>query len=260
MKSLAFEDARETLRLLPAAWFLTWSDTKARYRRSVLGPFWLVLGTAVGVAGLGFLWSTLFNMERAVFIPSLTVGLIVWQMIVGCITESPGVFVRNAQTIRNLKMPYLFFPVQLLARQLINFGHNLVIVFVVLLIYPHQLGAAQWLVPVGFALIAGNLLWLALLLALLGARFRDLEYLVAAIMPLLFFLSPVLFRPRQLGDWEFVVWLNPLSHFVSLMRDPFLGEMPPRFVYIVALTMLILGWLFTMWLCERKYGRIAFWV
>jgi ABC-type polysaccharide/polyol phosphate export permease len=70
---------------------------------------WLVLGTGIGVAGLGFLWSTLLKMDRGTFIPSLTVGLVVWQLIAGCVTESTGIFMRNAAIVRNLKMPFFFF-------------------------------------------------------------------------------------------------------------------------------------------------------
>lgn len=57
-------DIVRALANMPAALFLSWSDTKARYKRSMLGPFWLTLGTAIGVGRLGFVWSTLFNMDK----------------------------------------------------------------------------------------------------------------------------------------------------------------------------------------------------
>lgn len=258
--NIALDDVKKTLKLAPAALFLTWSDTKARYRRSMLGPFWLVLGTGIGVAGLGFLWSALLKMDRETFIPSLTVGLIVWQLIAGCVTESSGVFVRNSMVVRNLKIPFLFFPLQLVLRQTINFGHNLVVILVVLLIFPPPLSAVQLLLIPGFVLLIGNLLWLTMIVGMVGARFRDIEPLIGAFMPMLFFLSPVIYRPDHLGIHAQIAWLNPFSYFISLIRDPIQGVMPPMFVYGVATAMLIAGWLFTLQFLGRKYGRVPFWV
>ena len=253
-------DVVESLNRLPLALYFAWGDTKARYRRSVLGPFWLVLGTGIGVAGMGFIWSTLFKMDRATFIPSLTVGLVVWQLISGCITESPTVFTRNAAVIRNLQTPYLIFPIQLLLRQLINFGHNLIVVLVVLIIFPPPLSYVQLLILPGFLLLIGNLLWIAMMISMLGSRFRDLEQLIGALMPILFLLSPVLFRPDQLGIKAEIVWLNPFSYMISLIRDPLQGFAPPDFVYLVSFGMLVIGWFVLLLLLNRKHGRIAFWI
>ncbi len=184
-----WSDLVETLQKLPLALYFAWGDTKARYRRSVLGPFWLVMGTAVGVVGLGFLWSELLNVEKSTFIPSLSIGLVVWQLIAGCVMESSASFVQNAKLIRNLKTSFLIFPMQLLLRQLINFGHNLLVVIVVLLIFPPPLNINQLLVIPGIIIVIGNLFWIASLIGLLGARYRDLGPLIASFMPLMFFLD-----------------------------------------------------------------------
>lgn len=253
-------DFAESFNRLPQAFYFAWGDTKARYRRSVLGPFWLVLGTAIGVAGLGFLWSTLLNVDRTSFIPSLTIGLVVWQLIAGCVIESPTIFTRNAAVIRNIKTPFLIFSVQLLFRQLINFGHNLIVVLLVLVIFPPSLSYVQLLVIPGLLLLVGNLLWIIMMIGMLGSRFRDLEQLISAFMPVMFFLSPVIYRPQQLGIKEQIVWLNPFSYMISLVRDPLQGFLPPNFVYIVSFSMLIIGWLGLLVLLSRKHGRIAFWV
>jgi ABC-type polysaccharide/polyol phosphate export permease len=256
----AIADLRATLALLPAVFFLTWSDTKARYQRSVLGPFWLVLGTMIGVAGLGFLWSTLLHSDRATFIPSLTVGLIVWQFISGCVTEGSAVFVRSSSVIRNLKIPFFFHALQTVMRQFINFTHNIVVIVVIFIIYPPHLSYAQMLVIPGLILLVCNLLWITMLIGMLGARYRDLEYLINSIMPLLFFLSPVIYRPENLGMKSHIVWLNPFTYLIAVVRDPLQGIASSCSVYIVSVLMLLVGGVFTLWLLDRKYKRIAFWV
>jgi len=247
-------------RSLPMVLYFAWGDTRARYRRSVLGPFWLVIGTAVGVAGLSLLWSGLLKVDRANFVPTMTIGIVVWQLIFGCVTESPSAFTRNAAVMRNLKTSSLIFPLQLLLRQLINFAHNLVVVVVVLLIYPPQLGPVQLLAVPGLLLLIGNLFWIAVLFGMLGARYRDLEQTIAVLMPMMFFLSPVLYRPDQLGVMEQFVWLNPFSYMIGLVRDPILGIAPEPFAYLVSVGMLLAGWTAAFWLYARRHGRIPFWI
>ncbi|MCH7539362.1 MAG: hypothetical protein IH999_03010 [Proteobacteria bacterium] len=43
------------------AW--AWIDTRQRYRRSVLGPFWITLSLGAWIVGLGVVFSILFGMK-----------------------------------------------------------------------------------------------------------------------------------------------------------------------------------------------------
>jgi ABC-type polysaccharide/polyol phosphate export permease len=254
------DDLVATGRLFQAALYLTWSDTKSRYKRSVVGPLWLVLGTGVGVAGLGVLWSSLLKMDKQTFIPSLTVGLIVWQLISSCVTESATIYIKNSSVIRNYKMPYLFFPLQLIMKSTISFLHNLIVVLIVFLIYPPDFGWMQLLVIPGLVLLLGNLLWMITMIGLLGVRFRDVDPLIGAFMPMVFFLSPVVYRPSNLGINQDLLWFNPFTYLITLIRDPLQGVPPPAFVYYNSMTALVLGWILTLYVLGRKHHRVAFWV
>lgn len=259
-KHAAVLDALQAVRLLPLALHFAWGDTKARYRRSVLGPFWIVLGTAIGVTGLGYLWTAILQSDPNVLIPSLTIGIVVWQLITGCIVESAGVFNRAASVIRNIRTPFLIFPIQLILRQLINFGHNFIVIAVVMLIYTQHWSYIQTLVVPGLALVLMNLLWISVIIGMLGARFRDLEPLIGAVMPMLFFLSPVIYRPEHLPLNAWVINLNPLAYFISAIRDPLQGVAPALHVYAVLVFMAVVGWAIALLLLNSKHSRVAFWV
>jgi ABC-type polysaccharide/polyol phosphate export permease len=258
---IALDEVKACFKSFPIAAHFAWGDTKARYRRSLLGPFWIVLSTAIGVAGLGILWSTLLKMDKNTFIPSLTIGLVIWQLIAGCIVESPTVFLRNAMLIRNLRTPFLLFPVQMLLRQLINFLHNCLVILVVLCIYPPAInGLVPLLSLLGLLLVLGNLLWMALLIGMLGARYRDIDPLLASIMPMLFFLSPVIYRPDHLIISPVIVWANPFTYLIGVIRDPLQGIVPSSSMYYVTIGMLVMGWFIALSLLNYRRNRIAFWV
>jgi ABC-type polysaccharide/polyol phosphate export permease len=258
--NLAIRDFYESTKLLNMALYFAWSDTKARYRRSVLGPFWIVLGTAFGVTGLAYLWSEILKVDRATLVPSLTIGFVVWFFISGVITEAPSAFIRNAHIIRNIRSPFLIFALQLLIRQLINFAHNFLLVAVVMAIYVRNWSFIQLLFFPGLILVSANLLWIITIMATLGARFRDLEPLVGAIMPMLFFLSPVIYRPEYLANDSLILLLNPLAYFIVALREPLQGSIPDTHVYFGLSLMAAVGWAATLSVLARRHSRIAFWV
>jgi len=253
-------DIAAALRQLPLILFLAWTDLQARYRRSVLGPLWLTLGTAIGAAGLGLVWSELFKLDRAVFVPALTAGLIMWQLLSGCITEATTTYWRQASLIRNVRMPLALYPLQMVVKHAINFLHLLPVFIVVALAFHVPVNRNTLLVLPCLLLTFANLLWITMLFSMLGTRFRDLEYLLVAGMPILMFLSPVFYRPSYLSQTGDLMWFNPFSHLIELVRYPLLGGAPPDFVVATNLAMLVVGWAVTLWLFAAKRNRIAYWV
>ncbi|WP_374488228.1 ABC transporter permease [Zoogloea sp.] len=246
--------------LIKNAFYLAWTDTRARYKKSILGPLWLTLGNLIGILGLNVVWASLLKEEMNTFVPSLTIGMIVWQLVAGSIGEGPATFIRHANIIRNVAIPSWFFVIRALSRQLINFAHNLLIMVVVVWYFDYPLQAQMWLVAPGMLLIILNLFWIIYLLGLLGARFRDVEYLINALLPLLFFMSPVIFRPDRLPVDMNIVWLNPFSYFIEVVRAPIMGTTPDSKGFIVMGGMLLAGGIITF-LINQRYGRkLAFWV
>ncbi|QWF70867.1 ABC transporter permease [Methylomonas paludis] len=246
--------------LLKNAFYLAWTDTRARYKKSILGPLWLTLGNLVGVLGLSIVWATLLKEEMRSFVPSLTIGMIIWQLVAGAIGDGPTIFIRQAGMIRNVAIPAWFFVIRALARQIINLLHNLVIVLGVVWYFDFPVQSITWLALPGLLLVIFNLFWIMYFLGMLGARFRDVEYLINALLPLLFFISPVIFRPDRLPVNMEIIWLNPFSYFIEVVRSPFLGHIPDTKNYVVMLGILLAGTIMTL-IFQRLCGkRIAFWV
>ena len=254
-------DLRLTYEKLPVILYLAISDTRARYARSGIGPFWPVLANAIGIVGLGALWTTLFGYPARTYVPSLAIGLVVWQLIAGCLTDSPGLVGRKAGIIRNLKFPLTFFPASLIASHLVNFAHSLLIILVLLVIFPQPVTLPLAVLSVaGLVLTLLNLGWIATLLAIVGARYRDVEPALTSAVPLLFLLSPVLFRADHVPQVAAIIWFNPVTWAITAIRDPLLGLWPGASVYVVMLATVVLGWTITLAVVSRFGRRVPFWI
>src|SRR5689334_17341702 len=57
---------------------LGWNDIRQRYRRSVLGPFWITISMAVFITLLGVIYSHIFKIELQTYLPYLALGYIIW--------------------------------------------------------------------------------------------------------------------------------------------------------------------------------------
>ncbi|MDE1900058.1 MAG: ABC transporter permease [Alphaproteobacteria bacterium] len=253
-------DLCRTARMPGLIFYMAWSDIRARYKRSVLGPLWITLSTAIGVVGMGFIWSALFKIDRTTYIPMLTVGLILWQFMSACINESTTAFTRQANIIRNLNLPLSLYPAQLVLRHVLNLAHNIPLFFIVALILGVHFNAHMLMAAPALLLVVLNLYWMSLLIGTLGARFRDLEYLVSMVMPLIMFMSPVMYRPGALPSFGKYMWFNPLADMIEIVRYPLLGTPTPMFIYAINIGMLAIGGALTFALFNAKRNRIAFWV
>jgi ABC-type polysaccharide/polyol phosphate export permease len=260
MSSHFLEDIIQTFLSTRLISYLAISDTRARYRRSIIGPWWLTLGTGIGVLGLGIVWSSLLNLDPKELIPKLAIGLIIWQFLSSCIVESPALFIRQAQIIRNYNLPYLIHPLLLLIRQLITLAHNLVILAIVTVLFPNSFSSLSFFGILGLCLVIANMLWIIVILGIIGARFRDTEPLLQSIMPLLFFVTPVIYEPSRLGLNQIVLWFNPLTYFIEVVRAPFFGQIPSFYVYAGCFAILIVGWSLAYFLFKNQSPKLSFWI
>ena len=179
---------------------LAQQDVKLRYRGSILGPFWQTLTTAVMIGGMGLIYAELFHTELYDYLPMLTVGLIFWMFIAGMITEGCGTFVGVQGVIQQVRLPFSLHAYRLVYRNLLLLAHNFVIVPIVLLMFPHPISWFRLieLVP-GLILILITGLWVSVLLGMISARFRDVPPIVASIVQVVFFMTPVMWPLGALG-------------------------------------------------------------
>ncbi|WP_291413066.1 ABC transporter permease [Actinophytocola sp.] len=281
----AFEDITQGLRQRELWGHLGWQDIKQRYRRSVIGPLWITLSMAITALGLGLLYSQLFHAQIQTFLPYITVGFIVWNFMNGCLTEGTDTFIRNEGLIKHLPAPLTVYALRTVWRLTLMFGHNLLVYVVVVAIFWSDLttpgytispgGTAQpgisWTILLAipaFALLAVNGGWVAILFGIISTRYRDIPPVVESLTQLLFFMTPIVWSTDILtanfggeGGWRVLVAeLNPLYHYIQLLRAPLIGNTQSWHHWAVVGGFTVVGWSLAFLAMRNYRARISYWV
>ena len=244
---------------------LGWQDIKQKYRRSVLGPFWITIATGVTAIAMGGLYSKLFHLELSEHLPYVTLGLIIWNMINAAILEGSDVFIANEGLIKQLPTPLSVHVYRLVWRQMILFGHNIVIYVVIAMIFPKPWSWADLTVFPALLLIVLNCVWVSICFGILATRYRDIGPLLFSLVQLLFFMTPIIWNDNTLrsqgaGQWSKIIELNPLLHYLDILRAPLLGAEQEMRHWIVVLALTVLGWLFAALDMRQYRARVPYWV
>lgn len=240
-------------------------DIKQRYRRSVLGPFWITIATGATAVAMGVLYSKLFKLELSEHLPYVTLGLIIWNLINASILEGAEVFIANEGLIKQLPTPLSVHVYRLVWRQIILFAHNIIIFVIIAIIYPKPWTWTDLAVIPALGLIMLNMVWVALCFGILATRYRDIGPLLASVVQLLFFMTPIIWNESTLqqqgaGSWAKIVEINPLLHYLDIVRAPLLGADQELRHWLVVLAFTVIGWTFAAFAMRQYRGRVPYWV
>jgi len=242
---------------------LGWQDVRRRYRRTVLGPLWSTISLGIFVLAIGIMGAGLWNQEAGSYLVFLSSGMVVWMMLATMITEGTGLFINESQNIHQLRFDYSILAFALVWRNFIVFGHNVWVFLILALIFSKlPVTPVVLLFIPGMILMLLNGLWISILLGLLSARFRDVQQLIASIVQIAMFITPIFWPPDNLKGIRHLVFvdLHPLYHMIEVMRAPLLGKVPQMESYIGSIIILIVGSTVTYHLYKRFRRRIPYWL
>jgi ABC-type polysaccharide/polyol phosphate export permease len=241
---------------------LGWQDIKQRYRRSKVGPFWLTISMGVLIASVGIVFGQIFNSPMKEYLPFLAAGIIFWAFISAVINDGCLGFVAAEGMIKQLPIPLFVHIVRIVWRNVLILLHNLVILPVVMLVLGVPITLHIFLALPGIVLVLINLTWIALLLGVVCTRFRDMPNIIASILQVAFYLTPIIWMPNLLPEraGTMLLDINPLYHLLEIIRLPFLGQLPNSISWLFALGMAVVGWTITLKVFGRYQHRIAYWL
>jgi lipopolysaccharide transport system permease protein len=239
---------------------LGWNDILQRYRRSALGPFWLTASMATMVIALGILYAQLFKIDIHDFLPYLCVGLLLWAFLSSFLNEAGTLFVGSESYIKQIRLPYSVYVFRSAWSKLIIFAHNFIIYFGVLLYFQIWPGSIALLAVPGLLLVTLNGALAGLSIGLVSARFRDIPQLVNSLTQIVFFITPIMWKPQLLENKIYLATANPFYHLIEIVRAPLLGSAANASSYLIVAAITVANLAITGAIFIRFRSRISYWV
>ena len=242
------------------SWTLGFRDIELRYKRSLLGPFWISAALVATILALAFVFSGVFRTNFSSYIAYIGAGLLTWQFIQSLVNEACTSVTEHTTLLQNVRMPMTTLAGRVVVRNSIVFAHHIVAVVGLLFLFGVQFTPViVWALPgAGLILLMGY--FLVMTLGPICARFRDVPLIISSIMQVLFFLTPIFWMPAESSHHPGFILANPFHHLIQLVRAPILGEMATP-----------LNWTFSLWACglvavlamlsaSLTHKRLALWL
>jgi ABC-type polysaccharide/polyol phosphate export permease len=227
---------RELLRRRELLYIIVWREIAVKYKQSMMGFLWAILmpGLIVmaGVVVKYAFASVSGKPVDATDIASVSVKAIPWAFFVSSIRFATSSLIANRDLVTKIYLPREVFPVASVLSQFVDFAVAAVLLTIVLAIARVGVSVQLAWVPVLVLLLLVLSLGLAILLSAASLFFRDVKYLVDAVITFAIFFTPVFYDLDVFGRWADVLMLNPvapilegLSAAVVYHRSPHLGWM-----------------------------------
>ena len=200
-------------------------ELKARYRGSVLGFFWSFVNPLLLLLVYTFVFAYVMTPAQSKEIPNFALflfcGLLPWTWFQTSLVESSNILISGGNLIKKVMFPAEVLPIVTVLANLVHFLLGLPILLAFLIYFGRPLHATElvWfplVVLVQLLLSVG----LALILSALTVHFRDIKDILANIMSLWFFSTPIIyywrFAPAPIQPY---LNLNPFTHLAISYQE-----------------------------------------
>ena len=203
-------------------------DLRAKYKGSALGLLWTlalpVILMLVYLLVFSVMWKSPTTDVDNYWL-FLLCGLPPWVFFSSSLQSSARSLLENASLIRKVRFPRQIVPLSIVATQLVAFVVMTAIVLLLTLVFLPDSRWTAWLaIPIA-AVIVLFVSGLSLAIASANAIYRDIEFVVTALLLPLFFLTPILYSLDNLPvadthPWliDVLQWGNPLTPVIECFR------------------------------------------
>ncbi len=217
---------------------LTRRELAARYRGSFLGALWSLLAPNLMLSAYTFVFSIIFkgrwgnhDQGHGQFALTLFAGLVPYNVFAEVVGSAPALILGNASYVKRVVFPLEVLP---LVRVLSATVQGLVSAAVLLLgvAVSGGLSPVAVLTPVAWVPLLLLALAAAYALAALGVFVRDTAQAVTVLLPIIFFLTPIVYPLEAVpAGFQALLWLNPLTLVVEDCRRTAVFGLPPRWTW-----------------------------
>jgi lipopolysaccharide transport system permease protein len=234
-------------------------DIRSKYRRTMLGPWWITATNAITALIMGLVAGRFLGADMKTYLPHFMISMTIWSFISSSISESCFTMINAGGMIKAVNMPLLIHVMRMVHRNLIIFLHNIAVIPFIWMVYPWPIGLQTLLSVAGLAIVYVFAVGASVIVSMICVRYRDVPPVMSSVLQLLFFVSPIIWEPSHIKGGEIVVALNPIAYLLAVTRDPVMGSAssPTNWAGAIAVSGLItvaMAYVYT-----RYRSRVVYW-
>jgi lipopolysaccharide transport system permease protein len=213
-----------------------------RYKGSVLGVFWSILLPLIQLLVLVFLFRKVVPLgieDYPVFVFS---ALLPWNWFSSSLQSAGHLFLNNRDLMRRPRFTPSTLMIMDALTELLTFLISIPILVVLLIIYGREITLFLFFFPL-LLLIQGVLIvGLGLIIATLNVFYRDVAHIVSVAVMLLFYLTPVFYRPQAIAqEYQFLFAWNPMVSLIQSYRNIFFYGTAPEGTSLLLTSVISVG-------------------
>lgn len=209
-------------------WSLTEKELRVRYKYTFFGFLWIIANPLLQMIIIGIVFTFFMKQPVEHYFHFLFLGLIVWNFFSLSLTRATTSIVTERSLIRKASFPRFFIPLSIIFSNFIHFCFALVLLLLTVApLKTLSISTAPYLIgAIGFLLLFT--IGLSLLTSALNVRYRDVNFLVQAVLLVWFYATPILYSLSQMPRDLLWVWrFNPMTSILQLFQHATLGTPGP---------------------------------
>jgi lipopolysaccharide transport system permease protein len=254
----AIGDMRSSIRLHAVWMALAHENIGDQHRRTFLGPIWIVFNY------LAFVGTFVFIFQRGDsgtlgYGAYVAISLLVWLFLTDTITQSVSLFVREESFIKGTVLPLSVYVLRLATQLAIRASYALVGCISILIVTGTSPSLAWIWSALALLLILAITPATIILFAFLGAYVPDSQFIVANLMRIGMFITPVFWEYEDSHGIRHIFYhYNPLTYFLEIVRVPILLGTPPAHAFLICTLIGLSIWCFALLTLGRYRKRLVF--
>lgn len=216
-------------------------ELTVRFRGSMLGWLWAIFGPLVMLTFYTVIFSKAVGVpasaaKHGVFSYAISIfsGLIIFNLFSELAYRAPMLLHEHTTFIKKSIFPSETLAWTAMIRAIVYAGISFAVLLVFQLVESHWIPVTFFLLPAVFIPLFLFLLGATWFLMALGSFTRDVTHLMASIIPVFMFATPIFYSISDVpNNLQLFFKLNIIADYIDMMRDLLLyGRLPNLYLYL----------------------------
>ncbi len=209
-------------------YFFAWRDIKVRYKQTALGATWAIIQPVMTMIVFSIFFGKLGGLDRNVTIPYpifVYAGILPWTFFAAAVGQAATSLMGSGGLITKIYFPRIIIPGSTIIAATVDFAMATIVMAALMAWY--QVMPSVWILLMPILIV--GLLILAIgvgsLLAALVVEYRDFRYVIAFVLQIWMFASPVAYPLDVVPtEWRLLYCVNPMAGLIHGFRAALIGE------------------------------------